>query len=181
MLGQSVVCKRYAKALVDLAVKEGLLDQIQRNLGRTVSAIVDDRKLRNFFFNPVFKAEDKRRALDLVIHDMQISGLLKMFLLHLVEQDRLPLIEGIYQSYCVFADKLNNRAEAEVSSAFPLSEADQSRLKEKLESLTGKTIYLKVKEDPSLIGGIITKLGSVVYDGSVKSQMSKLKDQIIKG
>lgn len=180
-MGQSVVCKRYARALVDLAVEEGLLDQIQGNLGRTVSAIVDDRKLKNLFFNPVFKAEDKRRALDLVIQDMQISGLLKNFLLHLVEQDRFPLIEGIYHSYCAFADKLNNRVEAEVTSAFPLSEEDQSRLKAKLESLTGKTIYLKVKEDPALIGGVITKLGSVVYDGSVKSHLLKLKDQIIKG
>ncbi|MDX1764241.1 MAG: ATP synthase F1 subunit delta [bacterium] len=180
-MGQSVVCKRYAKALVDLAVQEGLLDQIQQNLGRTVTTIVNNRELKNLFFNPVFKAEDKRRALDLVIEDMEISGLLKKFLLHLLEQDRFPLIEGIYASYGAFADKLNNRVEAEVLSAFPLAEEDRSRLKARLEKMTGKTIYLKVKEDPSLIGGIITKLGSVVYDGSVKSHMLKLKDQIIKG
>jgi F-type H+-transporting ATPase subunit delta len=180
-LGQSVVCKRYAKALIDLAQQEDLVDQVQKNFGRTVSTIVGDRKLKNLFFNPVFKVEDKRSALEMVIEDMQISGLLRRFILHLLDNDRFRLVEGIFEEYCAFADALSNRVEADVTSAVPLTDGEKQQLRSKLEGLTGKTVYLKVKEDPSLIGGIITKLGSVVYDGSVKSHMSKLKDQIIKG
>ncbi len=177
----SVVSRRYAKALIDLASREGIVEQIERNFGKTVQTIVQNRKLKNFFFNPVYKAEEKRKLLDMLIKEMAISGLLKKFLVLLIEKDRIPEIAEIYKEYVRLSDQLNNRAEAVVTTAVALQEADKNKLQSKLEQLTGKNIYLKVKQDPSLIGGIITRIGSVVYDGSIKSQMSKLKEQIMKG
>ncbi len=177
----SVVARRYAKALIDLAASEGIVDRIEQNLGRTVRTIVEDRKLKNFFFNPVYKAEDKRKLLDMVIKEMEISGLLKKFLILLIEKDRMPDIEAVYAEYVHLSNALNNRAEAEVRTAVPLSEGAREKLRAKLETLTGKNIYLKVEEDPSLIGGIVTRIGSIVYDGSIRSQIMRLKDQIIKG
>lgn len=177
----SVVSRRYARALIDLATKEGIADQVETNLGRTVETIVQNRKLKNFFFNPVFNSDEKRKLLDMVIEEMKISGLLERFLIFLIEKDRFPLIQSIYKEYVSFADEIHNRAEAVVTTAIPLRDEDKTSLQAKLETLTGKKIYLKVEEDPSLIGGVVTRIGSVVYDGSIKSQMIKLKEQIIKG
>jgi F-type H+-transporting ATPase subunit delta len=177
----SVVARRYAKALIDMAASEGIVDQIERNLGRTVRTIVADRKLKNFFFNPVYKSQDKRKLLDMVIKEMEISGLLKKFLILLIERDRIPDLEAVHAEYVHLSNTLNNRAEAEVRTAVPLSESAQEKLRAKLQALTGKNIYLKIQEDPSLIGGIVTRIGSVVYDGSIQSQVMRLKDQIIKG
>jgi len=177
----SVVSRRYAKALIDLATQEGIADQVEENFGRTVKTIVENRKLKNFFFNPVFNSEEKAKLLDMVIDEMQISGLLKRFLNLLIEKDRFPGIREIYKEYVHFSDEMHNRAEAEVTTALPLKEEDQKSLQTKLEALSGKRIYLKVKEDPTLIGGAVTRIGSVVYDGSIKSKMIKLKEQIVKG
>ncbi len=177
----SVVSRRYAKALIDLAAKEGIVDQIERNFGKTVQTIVRNRRLKNFFFNPVYKNEEKRKLLDMLIQEMAISGLLKKFLVLLIEKDRISEVKEIYKEYVRLSDQLNNRAEAVVTTAVGLQEADRNKLQSKLEQLTGKNIYLKVKQDPSLIGGIITRIGSVVYDGSIKTQMAKLKEQIMKG
>ncbi len=177
----SVVSRRYAKALIDLATQEGIADQVEENFGRTVKTIVENRKLKNFFFNPVFNSEEKAKLLDMVIDEMQISGLLKRFLNLLLEKDRFPGIREIYKEYVHFSDQMQNRAEAEVTTALPLKEEDQKSLQTKLEALSGKRIYLKVKEDPTLIGGAVTRIGSVVYDGSIKSKMIKLKEQIVKG
>ncbi len=177
----SVVARRYAKALIDLAASEGIVDRIEQNLGRTVRTIVEDRKLKNFFFNPVYKSEDKRKLLDMIIKEMEISGLLKKFLILLIQKDRMPQIEAVHAEYVDLSNTLNNRAEAEVRTAVPLSESAREKLRAKLQALTGKNIYLKVQEDPALIGGIVTRIGSVVYDGSIRSQIMRLKDQIIKG
>ncbi len=180
-MSYAVVCRRYAKALVDLSVEEGLVDQIVQNLDKTVRMIVQNRKLKNFLFNPVYKKEDKQKLLDEVVAELKISGMLKKFLNLLAMNDRLPQLEGIYKDYVHFADQLRNRVEAEVITAVALAEEDKERIRSKLEGLTGKNIYLKLKEDPRLIGGIITRIGSVVYDGSIRSQMAKLKEQIMKG
>jgi len=162
-------------------MQEDVADQVEENFGRTVKTIVENRKLKNFFFNPVFNSEEKAKLLDMVIDEIHISGLLKRFLRLLIEKDRFPQIREIYKEYVRFVDAIHNRAEAEVTTALPLKAEDQKKLQEKLEQLSGKRIYLKVKEDPALIGGVVTRIGSVVYDGSIKSQMIKLKGQIVKG
>jgi F-type H+-transporting ATPase subunit delta len=178
-LGSSVVSKRYAKALIDLATQEGIVDQIERNFGKTVLTIVQTRNLRNFFFNPVYKSDEKMKLLDMVVKEMAISGLLKKFLEILIKKDRFPEIQEIYKEYVRLSDQLNNRAEAEITSAAALNDEDKKKLQSRLEALTGKNIYLNIKQDPTLIGGVITRIGSVVYDGSIKSQLARLKEQIM--
>jgi F-type H+-transporting ATPase subunit delta len=180
-LSSSIVSRRYAKALIGLAAEQGIIDPIEQNFGTIVKTVLTNKKLKNFFFNPVYKREDKRSLLGSLLDEMSISGLLKRFMVLLIEKERLPEIEEIFKQYVRFSDEINNRAEAQVTSAVNLSEEDKGKLQSKLQSLTGKNIYLKVKEDPSLIGGVITRIGSVVYDGSVKTRMDKLKELIIKG
>jgi len=177
----SVVSRRYAKALIDLAVEQEIVDPVRESFRKTVGAVTENRKIRHFFFNPVNKIEDKRKLLERVMEEMEISGLLKNFLLLLLKKDRFPMMGEIYREYVHLADLLNHRAKAEVTTAVSLDRGDLKRLKARLETLTGKNVYLKVRQDPSLIAGIITKIGSVVYDGSVKSRIAKLKDQIVKG
>ncbi|NOY52766.1 MAG: ATP synthase F1 subunit delta [Deltaproteobacteria bacterium] len=177
----SVVSRRYAKALIDLATQEGIADQVEKEFGTIVKTVVENRKLKNFFFNPVFNNEDKGKLLDMVVDEIRVSGLLKRFLRLLIGKDRFPIIREIYREYVRFADEIHNRAKAEVTTALPLKEEDKKNLQAKLEALSGKRIYLKVKEDPALIGGAVTRIGSVVYDGSIKSSMIKLKEQLVKG
>ncbi|MEK6775394.1 MAG: ATP synthase F1 subunit delta [bacterium] len=178
-MSHAVVCRRYAKALIDLAVQESLVDQIVQNLERTVQMVVQNRSLKNFMFSPLHKSDEKQKILDGVAAELKISGLLKKFLKLLIRSDRFPQLEGIYKEYVHLADQLKNRAEADVTTAVPLSDEDKERLRAKMQDLTGKNIYLKVNVDPRLIGGVITRIGSVVYDGSVRAQMMKLKERIM--
>lgn len=180
-MSHAVVCRRYAKALIDLAVQESLVDQIVQNLERTVQMIVQNRSLKNFMFSPLHKSDEKQKILDGVVSELKISGLLKKFLKLLIRNDRFSQIEGIYKEYVHLADLLKNRAEADVTTAVPLADEDKEKLRAKMQDLTGKNIYLKVNVDPRLIGGVITRIGSVVYDGSVRAQMITLKERIMKG
>jgi len=180
-VSRSVVSRRYAKALIDLAVEEGDVEAVGRALGRVVEVVAGDKSVRHFFFSPVHRAEEKRPFLERVADELGIRGLLRRFLLLLLDKDRLPQIEEIHREYVRAADERSRRAEAVVHSAVPLDTGSRGRLADKLKALTGKEVYLRVKEDPSLLGGVVVRIGSVVYDGSIRSQMAKLKEQIVKG
>ncbi|MCI0529613.1 MAG: ATP synthase F1 subunit delta, partial [Nitrospira sp.] len=102
------------------------------------------------------------------------------FLSLLLRKGRFQSLPDINTQYRVFWDENLNRATAEVQSATELSEETKTRLQEKLNQVTGKEIILKTSINPELLGGIVTKIGSLVFDGSIRAQLNRLREQLVK-
>ena len=96
------------------------------------------------------------------------------------DKHRLGALDGVAQSYQQFVDEVENVTRAKVKTAIFLDEATQDRLRQTLEKLTGSTVVMEVEEDPAIIGGLVAKVGDLVLDGSVRTQINSLKESLIK-
>jgi F-type H+-transporting ATPase subunit delta len=91
------------------------------------------------------------------------------------------VVDGVAQAYQEMVDEVENVSRARVKAAIVLDDATQDRLRKTLEKLTGSTVVMEVEEDPNIIGGIVAKVGDLVLDGSVRSQINSLRESLIKG
>ena len=94
---------------------------------------------------------------------------------------RLNALDGVAQSYQQLVDEVENVSRAKVKAAIPLEDATRKRLLQTMEKLTGATVVMEVEEDPSIIGGIVARVGDLVLDGSVRTQINSLRESLIKG
>ncbi len=177
----SKVSKRYAKALVDLAKNQGKLEEVWEELSRLSGLLESEETLRYIFFNPSIAPVQKGLVLEEVSERLRLSPLTVNFLTLLLRKGRLQNLSDIIEQYRVLRDEILNRATAEVQSATPLSEETKIRLREKLSQVTGKDIILKTSVNPELLGGIVTKIGSLVFDGSVRTQLDRVRERLVKG
>ncbi len=167
--------KRYAQAVLSLAKERGTLDAWHDDLGQ-LSALMSDEAAVSFFASPNASEERKLYMLDQVLVNGQPEA--KNLARLLLERERLDDLPAIYQ---LFEDGI--RAErgivvAEVTTAEPLGTLEQALVKERLETMTGKHIELKLRVDPEIIGGIIARIGDVLLDGSVISQLRRLRARL---
>jgi F-type H+-transporting ATPase subunit delta len=131
--------------------------------------------------NRVFPTEERKGVLHAVLEKSDISDMVKKFLNLLLDKNRIGAIEGITNYYDKLSDDISNIARAEITAPKPLKKETQDRLEKVLEDFTSKAIRIEVKEDESLIGGVIVKIGDMVLDGSVKAQLDGLKESLKRG
>lgn len=168
------IAEPYAEALMSLAKDNNLTDEIGDNVRSFLSLLSESSELKTFLENPLLKAEEKQEVLKQVIGD-QINDYLLKFLLLLVERRRIVFVEGIFQKYLELLRKLNNTVLAEVTSAVEIGEEDKEQLVEKVKQLTdAASVEIETKVDPDIIGGLIIKVGSQVYDASIKGQLRRI-------
>ncbi|MEK6718343.1 MAG: ATP synthase F1 subunit delta, partial [candidate division NC10 bacterium] len=103
------------------------------------------------------------------------------FLRVLLSADRLGAIESIVRAYEALVDERLGRVKAEVTTAVSLDGEQQERLRQRLEQVAGKQVYLEVQQDPKILGGLVAQIGSQVYDGSLKTQLARLREQLVRG
>jgi F-type H+-transporting ATPase subunit delta len=164
----------YAEALMSLAQAKNLTGEIGDNIRSLLSLLTESRELKAFLENPLVKAEDKKTVLQRVVGG-QINHYLLNFLLLLIDRGRIVFIEGICQKCLELLRKLNNIVLAEVTSAVRLYEEEQGRLSAKIKQLTGAAaVEIQTKIDPEIIGGVIIKVGSQVYDASLRGQLRRI-------
>ena len=174
----SAVVQRYAAALADVAAERKIGDVVRRDLdafAETFSSVAD---LRNALESPALNAEVKRRVIEDVTAAMKLDSAVRNFIFLLVDHRRTELLPEIQQA---FREELNARlgiVEAEVTSARELSEGEKKELTSVLEQRTGKKIEAQFQEDGALLGGAIVRLGSTIYDGSVREQLNRLREQL---
>jgi len=111
---------------------------------------------------------------------MRVRPLTVTFLQVLVETGRLAGLEAILRAFELLADERLGREKAVVTSAAPLPADAQEGLRRRLSDLTGKDVYLELRQDPALLGGVVTQMGSRVYDGSLKMQLARLRDEMVR-
>jgi F-type H+-transporting ATPase subunit delta len=174
----SAVVQRYAAALADVAAERKIGDVVRRDLdafAETFSSVAD---LRNALESPALNAEVKRRVIEDLAAAMKLDSAVRNFIFLLVDHRRTELLSEIQQA---FREELNARlgiVEAEVTSARELSAGEKKELTSVLEQRTGKKIEAQFQEDGALLGGAIVRLGSTIYDGSVREQLNRLREQL---
>src|SRR5262245_35080611 len=170
---------RYARALFEVAVREQAdLDRIERELAAFVALFDAHATLKKVLLNPAVPVQRKRAAVaDLTARAETLPILAKLLTL-LAERDRLIVLHDLLASFRVRLLDYRNVVRAEVVTAVPLADGQASAIEARLAQVTGRTVTLSASVDPSIIGGLVAKVGSTVYDASVTRQLQKMKQRL---
>lgn len=174
----SAVAERYAAALADVAVERKDGEAVKRDLAAFVQAFFSVADLRNALESPALNADVKRKVIAEIAGKMGIDPAVRNFIHLVVDHRRTEMLEEIQQA---FHEELNARmgiVEAEVTSARGLSDTEKRELTSVLERRTGKKVEARFQEDGALLGGAVVRLGSTVYDGSVRDQLNRLREKL---
>jgi len=175
------LAKRYARALVEVAASSGELDPVSRELGEFAALLREQRPLRLFFANPSIQRRGKVAVCEQIATKLGVRPLTSSFLRVLLEAGRLGELESVLRAYEGLVDERLGRVKAVVTSAVPLAAETQEQLRQQLQARLGKQVYLETRQDPGLLGGMVTRIGSVLYDGSLKTRLLKLREELVQG
>jgi len=168
------VVEPYAEALMSLTKSQNITDEIAYSVRELKNLFEESQDLRSFVASPLVSAEDKKEVIKRIAEG-QVHPFLLNFLLLLVDRKRINFVEGIFSKYLEIVRQLNNVVLAEVTSAVRLYEGEAEKLAEKIKQLTGASgVEIQTKIDPDIIGGVIIKVGSQVYDASLKGQLRRI-------
>ncbi|CAN5676545.1 F0F1 ATP synthase subunit delta [soil metagenome] len=171
---------RYARALFDVGRAEGLdLDRIGDELSGVAALVAGNEQLQRVLGNPAIPASRKRGVVEGLLALSPLSPVVSRLLLLLADRDRLVLLPGLADAYRTRLMDFHNVVRAEITTAVPIPPDRVAALQGGLARLTGKEVQLGVTVDPSLVGGAVARIGSTVYDGSVTTQLEKLRQQLV--
>jgi len=177
-LSSQTVARRYASALADAVLPGGEAREIQNELVRWESMIQSSDLLREVFSNPTINYDQKRSVLEEMIRRTKVRTATANFLRILVKNQRLTELSEINKKFAQVLDERSGVVAAEVTTARPVSEDIQRALEQRLTSITGKKVRFSFATDESIIGGMITRIGSTVYDGSVRNQLHQIEGKL---
>ena len=171
----SGVSGRYATALFELARDQKAVDEVKADLDRFDALLSESDDLKRLVRSPVFAADTQLKALSAVLNKAGIAGISANFLKVLTTNRRLFAVADVIRAYRALVARFKGEASAEVTVAEPLSDKNLDSLKVALKSVTGKDVALNVKVDPSIIGGLVVKLGSRMVDSSLRTKLNSIK------
>ncbi|WP_439271925.1 F0F1 ATP synthase subunit delta [Pseudochrobactrum sp. HB0163] len=171
----SGVAQRYAGSLFDLALESKSVAQVEKGLKSVETVIGESEDLRRLIQSPVFSTEDQLRAISAIADKAGITGLVGNFLKVVAGNRRLLVLPDIIKAFYQIAAESRGEVTADVTSARELTQAQQNELKATLKGVAGKDVTINVTVDPSLLGGLIVKLGSRQIDTSLRTKLSSLK------
>ena len=171
----SGVSGRYATALFELARDEKSIDPVKADLDRFDALLGDSADLKRLVRSPVFSADTQLKALIAVLDRAGITGIAANFLKVLTRNRRLFAITDVIRAFRALVAKFKGEASADVTVAERLSDRNLDALKTALKSVTGKDVALNVNVDPSIIGGLVVKLGSRMVDSSLRTKLNSIK------
>ncbi len=177
----STAAVRYAKALFGLAKDERRLTDVRQEVESFASLLEENAELHDALMTPLHPAEERKAVLVAIVERGGLSRLLQNFCSYLIDQRRLVDFAGICAEFGRLADEDAGLMTAQVVSANPLDERRKDRLRRALSERTGREVRLEVEIDPALIGGAIAKVGDLVFDGSIRTQLSQLRTNLMKG
>jgi F-type H+-transporting ATPase subunit delta len=163
-LSSQTVARRYASALADVVIERGEEKEVQAELATWARMISENRSLLEAFSNPTIAYEQKGKVLNELITRSKVRSTTANFLRILLKNQRLDERAGVVS--------------ARIVSARPVSEKNKALLEDRLAGLTGKKPKLSFEIDGSLLGGVVTRIGSTIYDGSVRNQLRRLREEL---
>lgn len=172
------IARRYAKALLAIGREDGRAEQYKEELGAFVGLLEAQPELKMAISNPLYDADSRKRVLQIAIEKTGFSEVMASFLLLLYDKGRIDHLQNIYAFYEKLTDELANIVRADLVSAVKLPESSVARIRAALSKKTGKKVRIDASVDPALIGGVVTKIGDLVLDGSVRTQLMSLKESL---
>lgn len=170
------VPRRYARALFDLGMEAGVPDRLGADLERFVALTrLGDGALGAVMANPVYTTSERAKVLEQVLPRLALHELTVRFLRLLLDKDRMAIVADILREYQAIADRQANRVRASVTTAFELTPAMRDEVARALAAATGKEVVLETTVDPSLLGGIVARVGSTLYDASLRTRLDRLQ------
>ena len=171
----SGVSGRYATALFELARDEKSIDAVKADLDQFDAMLNDSADLKRLVRSPVFAADTQSKALSAVLDKAAITGISANFLKVLTANRRLFAVSDVIRAFRALVARFKGEASADVTVAEPLSDKNLDALKTALKAVSGKDVTLHVKVDPSIIGGLVVKLGSRMVDSSLRTKLNSIK------
>jgi F-type H+-transporting ATPase subunit delta len=175
------VARRYAKALLLISKEDGQTEAYRKELSGFADLMEQENTLNQAITNPLYDTKNRRNVLQAVLDRLGISKTMKSFFLLLFDKGRIGFIGSINEFYQKLADELKGIARAILMSATALPEDTVEKIRAALSKKTKKKIILEVAQDLELIGGIVTKIGDLVWDGSIKTQLANMRETLKRG
>jgi F-type H+-transporting ATPase subunit delta len=172
------IARRYAKALFGLAVEQGSVEPWSDGLVALQAAVDSSRELQDVLGNPAYGKGQRREVVRLLSRALSLDPDPTNLLLLLAERNRLGYLESIVRTFRELADAKLGRVRAQVTTAVPLDPASEKALAEKLARATKTQVLVERAVDPGLLGGVVARVGSLVFDGSVRSQLEALRREL---
>lgn len=172
------IARRYAKALLLIGKEDGQAEVYRKELDEFASLFAANPTLDAAICNPVYDSSGRKSVLSVVVKKSGVSSVTAAFLLLLFDKGRIAYLDAINGAYKELADELKGIARASVVAAAELSDDTVEKIRSGLGRLTGKEVVLTVSQDSALIGGIVTRIGDLVLDGSIRTQLLNLKETL---
>jgi len=178
-LSQGVIARRYAKALINLAEKD------LENTGKSLTALADvfsnSAELSEVLSDTKVSSQIKQNVLKEILKKIKVSKLVDTFIRYLLAKRRIVLLPNIERAFNLFLQEKLGRIEAGITVAQEMSKVNVGKLEKAISRYSGKEVTVNITIDPAIIGGIVTRIGSVVIDGSIHTQLNQIRQSIIRG
>jgi F-type H+-transporting ATPase subunit delta len=172
------IARRYAKALLAIGREDGKAEKYKEELGGFARLLEEQKELEMAISNPLYDAEGRKKVLEAVVKRLSLSKVMSSFLFLCFDKGRIQYLKDIYAFYEKLTDELANIVRADFVSAVELPKESIAKIQGALSKKTGKEVRMEVTVDPALIGGAVTKIGDLVLDGSVRTQLMSLKESL---
>ncbi len=175
---QTILAKRYAKALFAIGKENSTYETYSEGLKAVAALFKSHPEVEDALTNPLYPIDVREKAMAAMVDSMDTDKVMGNFLKLLVEKKRAEILPEIAEAFQVMVDEHKNISHGSVVSAIELDADLQNKIKETLEKITGKKVELTASVDPSIIGGMVAKVGDLVLDGSIRTQLASLKGSI---
>ena len=173
------LAERYASALVDVALEKKQADQVKQELAAFAAMVRESDELHAFLANPSIARASKHAAIEQLVARMGASRTLRNYLFVIVDQRRAGMLIEIEQAFSALLDARQGITQATVTSAAELTAAERKEMDAALAKLMGKKVQAQFITDAALIGGAVVRIGSTIYDGSVRAQLDRMRLRMI--
>ncbi|MGZ6141742.1 MAG: ATP synthase F1 subunit delta [Myxococcales bacterium] len=172
------VARRYARALFSLGLEEGRHEEFGEELESIIAALDQSREAGAFLRNPGYTLAQRHNAVDALASALKLSPVVVNFLRLLVDRQRVDGLGMVARAYRAMVDEKVGRMRATVTSPSELSDRELKNLREAIASMTGRTIVLDAKTDPAIIGGVVAQVGARLFDGSLRTQLERMREEL---
>lgn len=178
---QRAVARRYAAALTESVQRSDELEDLLQKLQELNTILLSSAELREVLENPLFGLDNKFTVLEAVFEKLAFQDYLRKFVRLLVENKRIAHLPEVLEAFKKAVDEATHQISAEAITPVPITDEQETDLKQQIGKMTGKNVNLQKKLDPEVLGGLCVIIGSRVYDGTLKNQILLMKKRLIEG
>ena len=176
----AAITRRYARALADIVFERKMdAQKTAAELRGLVALVEESQPLREVWENPAVSPEQKLGVLDAIAKKMEAEPVIRNFMAVVIDHRRVPQLEEIARQFDAEVNQRLGMTDAEITTVRDLSSDERNQMESKIAAMTGKTVKAIYNTDAGVLGGAIIRVGSTIYDGSVRGQLQKLRQQLI--